>query len=168
MKPAWSDQAVVSEALALVSPAAGAFEGRWTMSALKRIDADLHEALVDQQRMFNAAIVTGSKHDVREHAEAMVRGYAAAVRCMEASGADDDAYMVGLDARTGTRVAIGQTKHSIGRVQRVHGEQCVFMTPDEVAKLVAGSQMLASIKSVFPDAEVVDVFPNEVAKGDVA
>jgi len=168
MKPAWSDQAVVSEALALVSPAAEAFEGRWTMSALKRIDADLHEALVDQQRMFNAALVTGSKHDVREHAEAMVRGYAAAVRSMEASGADDDAYMVGLDGRTGTRVAIGRTKHSIGRVQRVHGEQCVFMTPDEVAKLVAGSQMLASIKSVFPDAEIVDVFPDEVAKGDAA
>lgn len=168
MKPAWSDQAIVGEALALVAPAAEAFEGRWTMSALERIDSDLHEAVVDQQRMFNAALVIGSKHDVREHAEAMVRGYAAAVRRMEAVGAEDDAYMVGLDSRTGTRVAIGQTKHCIGRVQRVHGEQCIFMTPDEVAKLVAGSQMLASIKSVFPDAEVVDVFPGEAAKGDAA
>lgn len=168
MKPAWSDETVVSDALALVDPAAAAFEGRWTFSALQRVDNDLHEAVVDQQRMFNAALVTGSKRDVREHAEAMVRGYAAAVRRMEAASADDDAYLVGLDSRTGTRVAVGRTKHCIGRVQRVHGEQCIFMTPDEVAKLVSGSQTLASIKSIFPDAEVVDVFPNEVAKGDLA
>lgn len=47
------------------------FKGRWDLDDLERIDPELHEALLDQERM------------LAEHQAAMARGWAAALRRME-------------------------------------------------------------------------------------
>lgn len=148
---------VVSECLALTQPAETAFRSRWRLSTLKRANADLHAALVEQIDLYNAVLVTGTATDAREHAGAMVRGWAAACRALESPLLPDDAYLTGVDWTTGTRVVIAEQQSSVGRVQSLKGERVVIVTPDEVAKLVAGMGLVAEVKKFFPDAELVSV-----------
>lgn len=150
---------VVGDALAMVAPAETAFRSRWRLGTLARIDADLHALLVEQIDLYNTALVTGSDGEVAAQAAAMVRGWHAAVAALEAPLAPDDAYLVGVDWNTGTRVVIAEQSGSVGRVQRVDGERVVIVTPDEVARLVAGMTVLAEVKQFFPDAELLQVQP---------
>lgn len=154
-----TDHRIVAECLALVQPAETAFRSRWRLSTLARVDAELHAALVEQIDLYNAALVTGSRTDAREHSEAMVRGWRAACAALESPLLPDDAYLTGFDAMTGTRVVIAEQQASIGRVQVIKGERVVVVTPDEVAKLVAGMGLVAEVKKFFPDAELVAVHP---------
>ena len=55
----------VEEAMRRISEAAASFEGRWTMRALARVDADLATALQDQIDLFNEALITSAMDDVR-------------------------------------------------------------------------------------------------------
>lgn len=150
---------VVSECLALTQPAETAFRSRWRLGTLKRADPSLHEALVEQIDLYNAALVTGSATDAREHAAAMVRGWAAACRALESPLLPDDAYLTGVDWSTGTRVVIAEQQASIGRVQSIKGERVVIVTSDEVARMVAAAGLFAEVKAFFPDAELVAVHP---------
>lgn len=150
---------VVSECLALTQPAETAFRSRWRLSTLARVNAGLHTALCEQIDLYNAALVTGSATDAREHAAAMVRGWAAACRALESPLLSDDAYLTGFDPSTGTRVVIAEQHGSIGRVQCLKGERVLVVTPDEVAKLMAVSTILAETKALFPDAEIVAMHP---------
>jgi hypothetical protein len=68
--------------------------------------------------------------------------------------------------RTGTKVAIGDQLAARARVREVHGEMMVFMTPHECASLLASHQTVASLKRLFPDSELLDLYPNEPAKED--
>ncbi len=43
---------------------AAPFEIRWTLSALHRIDPDLHDRLLDQMGLYHQALVTGEPEDV--------------------------------------------------------------------------------------------------------
>ena len=72
---------------------------------------------------------------------------------------DDDAYFVGIDYKTGLHVVIGEQQASKGRVQIRDDRKVIFMTPDELATLVAGIQIIAEAKTVFPDAEVIQLYP---------
>lgn len=155
------EQRVVGECLALTQPAETAFRSRWRLSTLKRHDPDLHAALCEQIDLYNAALVTGSATDAREHAGAMVRGWRAACAALESPLLPDDAYQVGIDWSTGTRVVIAEQQGSVGRVQAVNGEKVVIVTPDEVARMVAGMAIVAEVKRFFPDAEVVSFEPNQ-------
>jgi hypothetical protein len=146
---------VVGDALALVAPAETAFRSRWRLGTLKRIDADLHQALVEQIDLFETALVTGTDGEVRLQAEAMVRGWRAACAALESPLLPDDAYFQGVDWTSGTRVVIAEQKGCVGRVQSIKGERVVLVTPDEVARLVGGLGLLAECKSVFPDAEIL-------------
>ena len=150
---------VTAECMALVAPAEQAFRSRWRLSALARVNADLHEALLDQIRLYDTALVTGSDDEAREHAGAMVRGWRAACAALEAPLQDDDAYFVGIDYKTGLHVVIGEQQASKGRVQIRDDRKVIFMTPDELATLVAGIQIIAEAKTVFPDAEVIQLYP---------
>jgi hypothetical protein len=85
----------------------------------------------------------------------MVRGWGAAVRTMEAAQEPDNAYVVGLDTNTGTRVAIAYNKVVQVRFQFLHGPRAIVRTPDEVATLVAAQGMMLAIKAAFPGAEIV-------------
>lgn len=161
---------VVSKWLSQVSQAAVAFERRWTRSLLRRVDAGLARRLAEQVSLFDQATVTGSAREVEEHGAATCRGYAAAVAVMEASHEPDDAYMLGLDSKTGFRVAIGHQKAAADRVAEVEGKRVVFVSPDEVAAVLAsveGFKAIAAIKQFFPGAEVIDQFPDQPAKGDM-
>jgi len=152
--------------MAQVAGAAEAFESRWTLAALERVDAGLHRLFNEQQGLYHEALITGSGHDVEEQAAAMCRGWAAIARAMEAAGTEDDACLLGFHGTTGTRVAIGEQKHAIARVRELHGGKVIWITPDEVAALVGGMELLKAAKGVFPDAEVINLSPNEPAQSD--
>ena len=96
----------------------------------------------------------------------MCRGWAAVARAMEAAEAEDDAYLLGLHGPTGTKVAIGEQRHAIARVRELHGDKVIWITPDEVAALVGGMEMLKAAKGVFPDAEVIKLYPGESSQED--
>jgi hypothetical protein len=71
--------------------------------------------------------------------------------------------------RSGFRVAIGQQKSVAQRVRELHGAAVVWVTPDEVAAIVANLEAfkpIATIKRLLPGAEILDVYPGEPAKGD--
>ena len=147
-----------------VSRAAAPFESRWTLRALLRHDPELYERLLDQQSLYHQALITGGPDDVEEQSAAMCRGWAAVTRVMESAAVPDDAYLLGFHG--GTRVAIGEQKHAIARVRNLHGDQVVWITPDEVAALVAGMETLKAAKSLWPDAEIIRLYPKEPAQDD--
>jgi hypothetical protein len=147
----------VSRCLAMVGPAETAYRSRWRLSTLQRVDADLHQMLIEQIDLYNTALVTSSDKEALTQAEAMVRGWRAACAALEGPALPDDAYQVGFDLNTGTRVVIAEQSASIARIQRVAGERVLIVTPDEVARMVAGMAVIAEAKQFFPDAEVLSV-----------
>lgn len=164
-----ANESYIAGWMSKVSEAAMSFESRWTMRALRRVSADMHEAMTDQLALYHEALVTGQKREVDEHAAATIRGYVAVTGVMQAAGEPDDAYVLGFDARTGTRIAIGDQKACIARVREVHGAKVVWITADECAALFAqveGFKTISAIKNLFPGTEIVDKYPNEPAKAD--
>jgi hypothetical protein len=157
----------VSPALAAVATASEAFESRWTMRALKRVDPALYSLFAEQEADYGRALLSGTEAEVEEQAGAMVRGYAAIAKRMVEANEPDDAYLLGIDPVSGTRVAIGDQKHAAARVRELEpvGE-VIFITPDEVACIVAGLEAIKRAKNIFPDCEVISLRPNEAAKGD--
>lgn len=153
-----------------VCEAAAAFERRWMLISLRRVDADLAARLAEQRALTDRAFVVGLPEDVDLHAPAMVRGWNAAVRAMETAGVQDDAYLVGFDPKTGFRVAISDQKSAADRVTEVLGKNVVFVSPDEVAAILAGLEQfktIAAIKRMFPGAEIIDRYADEPAKNDL-
>lgn len=154
-----------------VSDAALPLERRWTWLALRRVDGDLARRLHEQRGLFDQACVTGSDDEVATHGAAMCRGYAAAVRSLEQADEPDDAYQIGQDSLTGLKVAIGQQKAAVDRVRELHGDRVVWVTPDEVAKLMASVEQfkfVGAVKQLFPGSEIIDRYPDEPAKADAA
>lgn len=158
----------LAEAAEAVSRAAMAYESRWTLAALRRVDRELYELLVEQQGLYHRAMMDGDEEEVRIQSGAMCRGWAAAARRLEQAAVEDDAYVLGRDLKTGTLVAIGAQRHASARVREVHGERVIWVTPDEVAALIAGMELLKAAKEVFPNAEIIDLYPDEPAKEDAA
>ena len=158
------------DAMHAVMMAAEPFESRWTMNALKALDPDLHEAMTDQLEMYSEALVTADRvSEVRRQAEATIRGYQACIKALTEAAVPDDAYTLGVDPKTGTKVAIGRNKKAISRVQEVEGSNVIWINPDEVAALVAAMDSVALVKSMWPGAEIeaIERYPEEAAKGDV-
>lgn len=141
-----------------VTAAATAFEQRWTMLTLQRVNADLAFRLRKQQQQLMLARTAGSSDEVAEQAQALCRGYAVVIAAMEAANVADDAYQIGRCPVTGLVVAIGEQAASGNRVRQVHGEDAIHLTPDEVASLFAsieGLKSITAIKQQFPGSEVV-------------
>lgn len=160
---------VVRHWLAEVSAAALPFESRWTMLALKRVDPELARRLFEQRGLFDQACVTGSVDEVETHGAAMCRGWGAAVRVLASADEPDDAYQIGQDPATGLKVAIGHQRAAMDRVRDLHGDRVVWVTPDEVAKLMSSVEQfkfVGAVKQLFPGAEIIDRYPDEVAKSD--
>lgn len=152
------------------SAAAAVFESRWTRGALRRVDGALAEAVEDQLSLFHEALVIGDGAQVQLHGEAMCRGWSAAVRACEAAQEPDDAYVLGFDPTTGTRVAIGAQRAAEARVRELHGDTVVWLTPDEVAAMFVGLQsigLVARVKALWPGAKLIHIverYPNEPAQ----
>jgi hypothetical protein len=149
---------------AQVSQAAQAFEARWTAASLRRLDPDLAEALHDQVNLFGEACVTGTAQEIEIHGEATVRGYGQVVEAMQNAQIEDDAYQLGIDMISGTKVAIGTQKAAAQRVRKIHGNDVIWLTPDEVARMLAGVESfktIGAVKKFFPGAEIIDRYPEE-------
>jgi hypothetical protein len=160
---------LVKEMRRQVSAAAELFERRWTYAALRRTDPDLASRLHDQGNLFADVCVTGAGPEITEQGEALVRGFAAAVRAMESAAEPDDAYMLGSDLVTGLKVAIGQQKAAVARVREIHGEKVLWVSPDEVARMLAGIEsfkFVGAVKKLFPGAEIIDRYEEEGAHGE--
>jgi hypothetical protein len=148
---------VDADCLEMVSIAEDMFLGRWRLSSLAAVDPELYERLKEQRTLFDVALFGSEPRETQSQAEATVRGWKAACALMDGLSAPDDAFQYGTDPTTGTVVAIGIRPPSDGRLQLKKGQRVIFVTPDEVAKLVAGAGLLASIKHAFPDAEILNV-----------
>jgi len=151
-----ASQAEIAETLRVVGEAEGAFRSRWRMSTLKRVDAELHQMLLEQIDLYSEDLMGGEQAPLQEQAAAMVRGWAAACRAMETQ--PDDAYLVGLDWATKTQVVISDSKQSFDLVKASAHPECVLvaMSPEEVARLVGGNRMARSVKQHFADAEILE------------
>jgi hypothetical protein len=152
-----------------ITAASSAFEARWTMLALRRVDPDLSLALHEQCQLYYEACCDGGADAIKTHGEALARGYAAAVVAMEAAKHHHDAYLVGR--HNGLVVLISNQKAVQSRLVDTasHGERAILMSPDEVALLMSsieGLSAVTAIKKLFPGAEVIDRYPDEPAKGD--
>jgi hypothetical protein len=70
----------------------------------------------------------------------------------------DDAYLIGSDPATGVAVAIGLAKAAGKRAREVHGDGTIYMTPDDVAVLIAASadtaHFIGEVKRIWPGAVV--------------
>lgn len=151
--------AVIRHWLDAVSQSALPFERRWTQAALHRVDPTLAGRLHEQRNLFAEACVTGLVADIELHGAATVRGWAAATSCLEKAAEPDDAYMLGVDSESGLRIAIGSQVAAADRVREVLGEQVVWVTPDECAKLLAGVEafkFVGAVRKFFPSAELID------------
>lgn len=141
-----------------VGKAALPFESRWTGLALRRVDAGLAQRLHEQRRLFDEACLLGTASEIEDQGAAMCRGYQAAERRMVDAGAEDDAYMLGSDPQTGLKIAVGVQAAALERVRSIHGQDVVWITPDEVACLMASVEafkFVGAVKQFFPGAEVV-------------
>lgn len=149
-----------------VGKAAAVVESRWTMLALRRVDASLAQRLHEQRGLFDEACLIGPASEIEEQGAAMCRGYAAAARVLEAAGTPDDAYLMGSDPTTGMKVAIGLQKAARERVRSLHGQDVVWITPDEVAVLMSSVESfkaLSAIQQVFPNGvEIIRRYPEAV------
>ena len=147
-----------------VNEAAAQFEARWTVIGLRRHDHDLAVRLHEQREIFAEACAAGEPNEVQVQGAALVRGYAAAVRAMEEAELPDDSYVLGVCPTTGFKIAIGNNKASIARVAELDGDEVVWVSPDELATLMAkaeGFKTVAAIKRKFPGAEVVERYAGE-------
>ena len=113
-----------------VGKAAAAFESRWTELSLRRLDPELARRLHEQRNLFHAACLKGAAGEVELQGAALCRGYTAVTKRMEEAGIEDDAYQLGQDPATGTRVAIGIQKAAVDRVRQA---RTCWITPDQVA-----------------------------------
>lgn len=157
------DSKIIMRLLGEVAQAAALLEGRWTMGALARVDAELAQRMAGQLADYHEAQITGSMADLKTHVRGTVAGYKKCARVMEASGFLDDAYTIGLDTSTGMRIAIGDRKASAARVAELYGGNITWLTPDEVARLwssIAGLRRIDAIKELWPGAEVVNIRPH--------
>ncbi|MFC0302761.1 hypothetical protein ACFSTI_25055 [Rhizorhabdus histidinilytica] len=157
-------EAACAAALELVAPAEQAYHSRWRLSSLKRVDADLHEALTEQIELYHAAFTIGASDELRVQSEAMVRGWAAACKAMEAAQAPEDAYLMGMDDASGIQVVIAEHKGSRDALAARYGEPLVLLTPNEVATLLATVEIVRQAKQHFPDAELMPAA--KVEKGE--
>jgi hypothetical protein len=155
---------LVSNMQKKVTEAALQLERRWTYAALRRVSPVIWRALHEQRDLFAEVCVTGRPREIVDHGEATVRGYQAAVQALEAAEEPDDAYMLGVDLVTGLKVAIGQQRAAVHRVMEVHGNAVIWVTPDEVARMLAGLESfkaIGAVKKMFPGAEVIDRYEAE-------
>ena len=159
-----STTAIVALMSSRVSESAKLLETRWTYAALKRRNPDVACRLHDQRNLFVEACVTGIARQITDHGEALCRGYEVAARVLEESGEPDDAYVLGTDLVTGLKIAIGQQKAALERIRQIHGEDVVWLTPDEVARMLAGIEsfkFVGAVKKFFPGAEIIDRYESE-------
>lgn len=154
-----------------VTAAATAYEARWTLAALDRVDSELHAKLTRQIGLWHAATRGEDAALLERHGQGLVRGYQRAAETMALSGEGDDAFYIGSDPASGLTIAIGHQMASAAHAQAAW-PGAIFLTPDEVCALVARSlgtreiEALVAIKRAWPGALITDVTESESEKRD--
>jgi hypothetical protein len=138
-----------------VTAAALAFEARWTRNALRRVAPELADRLDQQTRLYQEAVEDGTAEQIETQGGGMCRGYAVCAAAMQTAKADDDAYLIGVS--DDVTVAIGDARAAVDRVKERFGRDVVFVTPDEVAEMLAKLPALSEVKRVFSGAEIVEI-----------
>lgn len=134
-----------------------AFDARWTMSALERVDAPLAEKLRTQVSKFHRSLVVSDLDEVEKHGAATVRGYRRAIDVMEAAEVEDDAYLVGQDSQSGLRVVVARSNATLTHDPKRFGENAFVVQVDELARLFASTPnfaVLAAAAKSFPGCGV--------------
>lgn len=146
--------------------AARAFEKRWTLATLRRVDPELHALLLGQQADWHESLVKGDMHDLVDQTDAMCRGWAAAVKALETRQVAEDAFLVGMFQDF--TVVISEQRQDLAELRRRLGtDQVVIVTPDEVAAIVVGlGDTVKAVKDLWPDAEIFDVRQRSESKGE--
>jgi hypothetical protein len=138
-----------------VTEAALAFEARWTRNTLRRVDPDLADRFDRQTRLYLEAVEDGTAEQIETHGAGLCRAYAVCAARLQDARADDDAYLIGQ--ADDVTVAIGDARAAIDRVKEKFGRDVVFVTPDEVAEMLAKLPALSEVKRVFSGAEIVEI-----------
>ena len=148
-----------------VTKAASAFEARWTMLSLKRVDEELHDALAEQRELYYQAMINGASDDQDIQGKALVRGYAEAVHAMESANMPDDSYLTG--EYEGLMVVVSGQKVVFDRwEERNHIGRIIIISPDEIAYLfstIKGLEQIEDIKRMFPGAEIIERIKEETS-----
>lgn len=156
----------VDQAIHRVGDAARAFEKRWTLATLRRVDPQLHALLIEQQADWHASLLTGDVPYLVDQTSAMCRGWAAAVKALETREQPEDAFLVGM--YQDFTVIISEQRQDLGELKKRMGtDQVVVVTPDEVAAMVVGlGDTVKAVKDLWPEAEIFEVRKPEGKKGD--
>lgn len=125
-----------------------AFDARWTMSALERVDRELAERLRSQVSKFHKSLLMSELDEVQKHGAATVRGYRRAIETMDTARAEPDAYLVGQDSQSGLRVVVSRTNATLTNPPADLGENVFIVQVDELARLFASTPNLAFIAAV--------------------
>jgi hypothetical protein len=141
----------IGDYLLQAGSAARAFESRWLLSSLRLIDPALYERFCGQRLDWEKALVTGDRSEVQEQTAAMVRAWQVVTARME--GQEPSAYMLGQDPNTGLKVAITNQLAVAGDLP----PDTVFVSPDEVAVLIAAQQEILKVKRLYPGATVEEI-----------
>lgn len=139
-----------------ITAVASAFEARWTMAALNRVNPEIGRRLTAQIGLWHAAASSGTAEAVEAQGNALVRGYRKAIEIM--STVEPDAYVVGKCQETGFTVVIGHCPATAKEAAHAEGPDACWLTPDEVANLLpklSGFNTIAAIKRAFPGALTV-------------
>ena len=142
------------------SAAAAAFERRWTLLALRRVNRELAARLQQQRELFDKMCSAGTAYQIEVQGAALCRGYLVSTKAVEAAAEPDDAYMLGLDPTSGLKVAIGHQRAAVERIVEVHGQRTCWVSPDEIAVMMASVEQfkkIAEVKQSFPGAEIMDL-----------
>lgn len=165
-----------------VAYAASDFEARWRYQTLRRINPDLYARFREQERLFSEACIAGEARWVDIHGSALLRAYTALTETMIAIPVPDDTAMQGTDPATGFRVVVVENEAAKRAYGTVAGEGAserpryseggpLVATPDEIATLLAGLQLVADVTNAFPGAVIVratapDDIENDIENSD--
>lgn len=137
-----------------ITTAALTFEGRWTMTALRRAEPGLAQRLDEAWALWRSALDSGNEEQILRYGEVLCRGYRKCVEAMAVLGQSEDAYLFGRDPATGFTISIGG-RPAAARVAELY-PGIPHYTPDDIAVLLAGSPV-NHVMAAFPGAEVVEV-----------
>jgi len=148
-----------------ITAAATAYEARWTLAALARVEPDIHSRMQRQIALWATACRGDDDDEIVTQGEALVRGYRRAIEVMTTAGAEDDAYMLGSDEASGLRIAIGHQVAAADRVAALYPD-AVWLSPDEVAGILHsldGFRFILEAKRHFPAAVTMPQRPEHGA-----
>lgn len=142
-----------------VAEAAGAFESRWTVHALRVALPELAGQFEAQLERFRSSLAGGTAVEIDTEGARLCRAYTHIAAELAKAGTSNDAVMIGTDVRSGFRIAIGRSPLLAKRT-----DGAVWFSPDEIATMIALNDRLnkiAQVKAAFPGAEIGEVRSEE-------